>query len=413
MRDLKRNIILVYNKRDAILDRTRNRAHKYLQYARNKGSGVIINEVSSNQDLIFFSSLFYEENKLSLELRLIERDGTILNRWYVKYSEIFTTPTANPEQPEDDYDVFILGALVLPDGSVVFNIFGQGLVKLDRSSNLVWKYPGGTHHSVELAEGGGFWVCGYNWKDQEGSIQAHPEQKQYLEDLILKISDDGELLRKISIPQLFYHSELEGLFTSMWPKAIPDGYIEISHLNTIKELPIGIADKFPLFEPGDIGVSLRQRNMIFVMNPQTLEIKWWKQGPWIHQHEVEFMPNGKIRVFNNNFYDKFLRGKNKEEALEFPRISNIIEIDPVTNAHKVIYGGRKGEEMFSDINGRIQQTENGGTLVIEARNGRIFEIDSTNNIIWSYINRFDDDEILTISDARVYPKNYFTVVEWQ
>lgn len=396
-----------------MLNRTRNRAHRYLRYARNDGSGVTINEVSSNQDLVFLSSLFKEENKLSLELRLIERDGTILNRWYVKYSKIFTSPTANPKSPADDYDVYIHGALVLPDGSVVFNIADQGLVKLDRSSNLVWKYDGWTHHSLERAEGGGFWVCGKNRKDQEGSTLAYPEKQMYLEDLILKISDDGELLRKISIPQLFYHTELEGLFTSMWPRPIPGTYIKISNLNMIEELPIEIADKFPLFEPGDIGVSLSSRNLIFVMNPQTLEIKWWKQGPWRLQHEVEFMPDGKIRVFNNNFYRSRGWRNDKKRVLEAPRISNIIEIDPVTNTYKVVYGERDGEEMLTVIMGRIEQTEKGGTLITETRNGRVFEIDSTNNIIWEYINRFDDDEVLMITDARIYPKNYFTIEEWQ
>ncbi|QGY39212.1 hypothetical protein GM415_03425 [Pseudodesulfovibrio cashew] len=371
----------------------------FLQKARKPGAGVTINEVGGN-DLILLSGFFDKSN----ELRLIRRDGTVLKKWKVAYSHFFPKPDFFPTAPNTDWNIDTHGALILPDGSVVFNYEYGGTVKLDKLGNLVWKVRKSTHHSLEVNHDGSFWV--------PGRIYASPEDKSNLPfpcphklDSLIKISRGGEVLREISVPGLFMKNGLESLLTSngrrlerhmRWDE-------EIVHLNKIVELSPSLAPKFDKFQSGDLLLSLRTYNMLLVVSPESETIKWWHIGPWKRQHDPEFAPDGTITVFNNNSY--YLT-----DAADF--FSNIIKIDPITNESHVILGHETGVDFASKVRGKHQLTPSGGLFITEFEGGRVFETDKSGKIIWEYINRYDNDNVAEITEARVYPADYFEVKEW-
>jgi len=390
----------------------------FVQPARHEGSGVTVNKAPGGEEELILLSGFFEENN---QLRLIRRDGTVIAKWPVRFTEIFPNPSHLWNPPKTDWNIDTHGALALPDGSVVFNFEYGGLVKLDRCGNLVWVLEQATHHSVELAEGGGFWVPGRVYHSEESESPLTPFQTPLKEDTIMKVSEDGKVLVEISVPKLLYENGLEPLITSGWPDAALawGSHDEIVHLNKIAELPSDIAEDFTLFEAGDLALSLREYNMIFVVDPETRKIKWWRIGPWLRQHDPEFTYGGKIIVFSNNIFisssseDTDAHGHGKAIAsISFPRGSNIIEIDPLSGVHKVIYGDVAGQEMFTRIRGKHEITQNGGLLITEFESGRVFETDTEGNTIWEYINRYDSDEVAEISEARVYQAGYFRVSDW-
>ena len=49
-------------------------------------------------------------------------------------------------------------------------------------------------------------------------------------------------------------------------------------------------------------ISLRNYNLLFVVDPDTWKVKWYQIGPWRRQHDPEFNGDGTITVFNNNTY---------------------------------------------------------------------------------------------------------------
>ncbi|MCP3872180.1 MAG: hypothetical protein GY699_03365 [Desulfobacteraceae bacterium] len=390
------------------------RPEHFLQASRYKGDGVTVNQKKNNQDDLILLSGFFDKGN---ELRLIRRDGTIINRWPIVFSKIFSRTGHIYRPPKTNWNIDIHGALALPDGSVVFNFEYGGLVKLDRCGKVVWKVKRMSHHSVELAQDGGFWVPGRRWYKKNKKSPFPPFQPPFFEDTLLKISERGKILDEISVPGLFYKSGLVALLTATggglrkgmeWNK-------EIVHLNKIAELSSDIADDFSLFNTGDLVLSIRNSNLIFVIDPKTQKIKWWQIGPWIRQHDPEFSAGGIISIFNNNAYTTLLRnqrgGKNKC-PLSAPRISNIIEIDPSTGRHQVVYGNRRDQNMLTIIRGKHQPTSDGGYLITEFEGGRVFEIDNIGRVIWEYINRYDEDEVAEISEARVYPANYFKKMDW-
>ena len=77
----------VYNERETLAE---IKPVHFLQPARYDGAGVTVNAVAHDQkdDLVLLSGFFGDSN----ELRLIRRDGGIVARWPVRFSEIFQIP---------------------------------------------------------------------------------------------------------------------------------------------------------------------------------------------------------------------------------------------------------------------------------------------------------------------------------
>ena len=381
----------------------------FLQPARYEGSGVTVNKTGDdNNDLIFISGFFDAGN----EIRLIRRNGETVARWPVKYSEYFPDASHMEYPPSTDWNIDIHGALALPDGSVVFSFEYGGLVKLDRCGKKLWTLALPSHHSVELAEDGGFWVPGRKSYSAEQPSPFPLMLTPFREDTIMKVAEDGALITEISVPKLFFDNGLEYLLTSTGESMAPNRNWdrEIIHLNKIAELKSDIADDFPLFEAGDLLLSLRLYNMILVVDPHTLAIKWWKIGPWKRQHDPEFIPGGKILVFNNNSYSTGFGAP--LDMLDLPTESNIIEIDPVTGQHITVYGEDDDQKFFTLIRGKHEFMSHGGLLITEFEGGRLFDTNSSGQIVWEYINRYNEDEIAELTEARIYPASYFDVKNW-
>jgi hypothetical protein len=376
-----------------------------LQPSRTSRDGVTVNDPASDQrDLILISGFATDTN----ELRLIRRNGDVVARWPVQFSKIFPNPTHLPEgAPTTDWHVDTHGALALPDGSVVFNFEWSGLVKLDRCGRVAWTVPRQTHHSVERAEGGGFWVPGRRVQ-QSGKSPFPPFQPRFNEDTILRVSDDGRVVSEVSVPGIIYKNGLEALLTA-GVRFAPDMSWdeELVHLNKIQELPSSIAKDFPTFEAGDLALSSRDQNLVMVVDKTASTVKWWRIGPWLRQHDPEFKPGGTLVIFNNNVYET-----TPMDPRTGPWLTDILEVNPVTGSLKVLFGGKPGQELLTKIRGKVDLTRQGGLMITEFEGGRALETDANGKIVWEYIRHYDADSVAELTEVRVYPADYFTVQNW-
>ena len=294
---------------------------------------------------------------------------------------------------------------------MVFNFDGKGLAKLNRCGRVLWTVARQTHHSVERAEGGGYWVPGRRYVPAETTSRFRPFEAPYHEDTIMKVSADGEILMETSLVELFYKNNMEALLTVNTETLTDD---EITHLNKVAELSSEMAQDFPMFAAGDLLLSIRGLNAILVVDPAVQRIKWLSIGPWIRQHDPEFKSGGTISVFNNNAYASVVATGDPFGRFDpsLPRVTNIVEIDPSTNEHQIVYGGVKGQEMMTVIRGKHELTARGGLLITEFEAGRVLETDRNGRIVWQFINRYDQDDVAEITEARVYPPEYFEVRDW-
>jgi len=378
-----------------------------LQPTRGQGDGVTVNR-RDDGGLILLSGFFGDSN----ETRLIRRDGSVVRRWPVKFSELYPDAShlADNVRPATDWNIDLHGAVALPDGSVLFNFEYGGLTRLDRCGQVVWTLEHMTHHSIEPAAGGGFWVPGRR-QVTEGPSQFPPYAPPFSEDLVLKVGEDGAIRSQFSVPGLFYRNGLTAILTATGDDFRKDRAWdhEIVHLNKVTELGAERAAAFPMFRAGDLLLSLREQNLLMVVDPATQVVKWWQIGPWVRQHDPQFTRDGRLSVFNNNAYKDGLKGYRSDPSL--PRVSNILAIDPATRATSVLYGGKPGQEMLSVLRGKQRETAE-GLFITESEAGRVVETDAAGNVVWEFVNRYDDENVAEITEARLYPKGYFTVADW-
>lgn len=305
-----------------------------------------------------------------------------------------------------------------PQGEVVFNYEYCGSVKLDQCGGLIWKINKPTHHSVVAAESGGYWVLGrFKWLASEEPDRFPPystpaTDKIIDEDTLLRIGEDGKILEESSIPMILRENNLEALLTasgaSFHRNRMKDR--ELVHANKAVELPSTNASTFPLFAAGDLAISLREHNLIIVLDPVTKKIKWRQTGPWLRQHDPEFRSDRRISIFNNNVYrTAYIKEKT---VLSTPYKTNIIAVDPVSRETEVLFGGRPSQEMLSVICGQHELLENDGILITEFDAGRVMQVDAEGQIIWEYVNGYDDDFVGEVANAHIYSTDYFQT-EWE
>lgn len=381
----------------------------FLQASRYEGDGVTVNDPSRDQsDLILISGFFDGNNGL----RMMRRNGDVVARWTASHRALMGRRSFMPsaEVPASDWNIDLHGALALPDGSVVFNFEYGGTVKLDRCGAVEWTVDRRTHHSVERAESGGFWIPSRRGASPDGPSPYPPFTTPFAEDTVLHVSHAGEILSEFSVVRLLYDNGLEPLLT------VNSGFTpdrtgptrELVHLNKVDELPTALAADFPMFTAGDLVLSIRQMNMLLVVDPEGRRVKWWKVGPWRRQHDPGFMPGGRLVLFNNNLYASALAGPDRKTPLTAPRVSEILAVDPSTGLVDTLYGGTPGEALLSATRGKVDVTVAGGLLVTEADGGRVFETDADRRVVWEYVARYDDGSVAEVGEARVYPEQYFT-----
>jgi len=148
------------------------------------------------------------------------------------------------------------------------------------------------------------------------------------------------------------------------------------HLNDVEPLPASIADRFPEFKPGDLLLSARHLNLIFVMDPITLKVRWWESGAWRRQHDPDWQPNGEITLLDN----RTGRGS-----------SRIVSINPQSREVRVLFDGRK-DGFYTHWLGKHQITPFGNILVTSPAQGRAFEIDANGKLVFDLINTRPGDK---------------------
>ncbi len=390
-------------------DLTSHPRRHHLQPSRGMGDGVTINKIGDDGALVFMAGFFDDEN----QARLVHRDGRVMRKWTLDYFTHFPDAGTRVCALASALNVDQHGALVTPKGEVVFNYEYCGTVKLSPCGEVVWALSERTHHSIVPASGGGYWLLGrQRWLDSDAPDRMPPFSAsasglEIKEDTILKISEAGEIEQEVSIPKILRDAHLEALLTANgadFSRHAPDRD-ELVHSNKVGELPAAYAAAFPQFETGDLLVSMRDLNLVMVVDPVSWDVKWHQTGPWLRQHDPEFRPDGRISIFNNNVYRTDYPGEVLD--LDTPKITNITAVEPASGEIEVLFGEAPGQKMLSAIRGQHEILPDGGMVIAEFDGGRVIQTSAEGEVVWEYVNAFDDAHVGEITNADVHPPGYF------
>ncbi|MEE9322054.1 MAG: arylsulfotransferase family protein [Granulosicoccus sp.] len=276
----------------------------------------------------------------------------------------------------------------LADGSVIVNTDkGDVMARYDVCGEPMWSKKGAFHHSLAPDPNGGLWT----WRGEQSAFA----QYQYL---VLFNPDNGEVIREISLVDDIINASArnKAIFT------LVPGYElkheqglhsvhDLFHPNDLEILQESMAAAFPQFEVGDMLMSFRNINLLAVLDPNTFEIKWWRHGPWIQQHDPDFTASGEITLFNNNGWRS---------------ASSIVAIDPSTQHIRTV-DIDPNFRFYSQYMGKHNYLENETLQVVVPFEGRALEFDKNGELILEINNIFSEHHNAFLADYTLLLEDFF------
>ena len=306
--------------------------------------------------------------------KLIDRSGRTVHEWTLAPERIFADSVSRRPLGFDQMDLH--GSFLFPDGDLMVNVEYGGTVRLDACGEIEWTLPAGSHHSIERADDGTFWIPGVS-RDTRRGTRARPDSVPGLSDVyldrLLRVSPEGEVLDSVNVLDLLYDNDLERYIV----RSPSLGQSDVTHLNDIQPLSDSLADEYPLFEGGDLAVSLRNLNLVLVADPESGEVKWHASDPFIYQHDPDFIGGGWIGVFDN-----------RQDGTERGTVlggSRIVAMQPHTDSVRTLFPTERSEPFYTEIRGKWQQLENGNLLLTEAEAGRVVEVAPDGRTVWDWV----------------------------
>ena len=320
------------------------------------------------------------------EAFLMDMEGRVLHRWRLSYEEAFM----GVDRPEGRLvasgvamNAFWRRVHLYPNGDLLAIFEGLGLVKLDRSSKVIWAVHNSAHHELAIAESGDIYVL----TRRAHIVPAVNASEPFLEDFITVLSSDGEELRSVSVLEAIRSSEFAYLLDGSPLRG------DIMHTNTLKLLE-GI-DRPRVFRDGTVLTSFRKQNALAVIDMRRRKVVWALQGITQGQHDPTLLEDGNLLVFDN-------RGR-AEDA------SRVIELDPGSGQIVWRYPA-DGGGLFTECCGTSQRLPNGNTLITYSEPGQAAEVTRDGEIVWEFRSPhragIDDTLIAQLMEMRRLPEDF-------
>jgi hypothetical protein len=293
------------------------------------------------------------------EAYLVDMEGRPVHRWRHDLRRVWPELYRGDDAARIRALEYWRRAEVLPDGGLLAIFEGLGLVRLDRSSRLVWAYRGGTHHDLFVAPDGEIWTLDRRVRE----VAAVLPGRTVLEDLVTVLGPDGSVRRQLSVLEALGRSRYAGLAREL--PAAPD----VLHTNTLERLGGTLPSPPPPgYRSGSLLLSLLTLDAVAVLDPEREEVVALLRGRWRRQHQPTALANGRLLLFDNGG----ARG-----------YSQVLEVDPASGAVAWAWPDPPAAEaLYSKTLGSCQRLPNGNTLVTESENGRALEVTPAGEVVW-------------------------------
>lgn len=358
---------------------------------------------------------------------LLDMDGKPLHRWDA--GDPFPSLRRRLHNVERWWEYVVLTG----DGQLICEADHNGLARLGWNSEPLWTLPLLVHHELELADDGDIYtfvsVPKFVTADDGGRVLL-------LDNPIAIVSPDGKLKRTISyLPALMREpklreaildivgrsdglvrpGDLDPLLDRLGPtgrgpgrRLDPEAYAWLRRpgvLDGVRRLlrtgefdgahetffalrMLGIADplhantlrileRHPagLWNDGDLLISLRSLDLVFVVDPRAERVVWrWGPGELTLQHAPVMLSNGNLLIFDNG-----------------TSWSRVVELDPAARRIEWSYEADPRESFFSSQMGAAEPLANGNVLVTSSMQGRVFEITREGETVWEWLTPTEGD----------------------
>lgn len=322
-----------------------------------------------------FGGAILIDGKVSDAVALVGPHFRVRNIWHVTEGGASLIDAASQERK------VIHGLALLPDHSIVVAMDdGDSIQRLDMCGRRQWLHAGHYNHVVSYdPDDGTVWTL--RWGGPHQASETPVNEGAPARAFVQFDAKSGRILRRFTVRQIMdanpnitfldiRHADRNLVRTDAkgalgyWG---PDPF----HFNDVEPLTAAEASAFPQFAAGDLLISARNLNALFVLNPKTLHIKWYVVGATLRQHDPDWEPDGTIAVLDN----RLDRGA-----------SRIVSIDPTSGTRKVLLDGAK-IGFYSRIRGRQTRLADGDLIIASPQQGLGYEVSAKGKVLMKYADR--------------------------
>ncbi len=278
------------------------------------------------------------------------------------------------------------GLIVEEENYIYYNFDGgNSITKKNLCNETIWSLEGKFHHLMSL-NGSFLWALK---KKNQGEYDVAEE--------FIKINKyTGQIVHSFNVNDIIsanqpydYFSIKQRDLSSVWE-------YEPFHFNDIDVLTKKYSEHFQNFSEGDLMISSRSLNSIFILNPKNLKVKKFIFGLTRRQHDPDWN-KGYITIYDNQ-----TEWKNGKRFLN----SRIVKIKNLEE--KNIETLKFEKEFMSDARGNHEIIEYGDkmyTLIVSPYEGKLLFFEGKKNI-FTIMNKQTSD-VLPISNAKILNKEKF------
>ena len=362
----------------------------------NKKNIHIVKKNSNNQiyslykeNLDFQNGSVPEEFVVSISLSLWEGEEVKHKLIFISGKEILHEIAIEEDvslSTNDNLYKWPHGLIIEDEKFVYFNFDGgNSISKKNLCGKTMWTIPGNFHHLMSLNKN-------YIWalkKEYDGDYDI-------AENFVKIDKFSGKIISSFNVNDLItanqpndYFSIKQRDLSSLWE-------YEPFHFNDVDVLTKEYSKYFKNFSEGDLMISSRSLNSIFVLDPTNLKVKKFLFGLTRRQHDPDWN-KGYISIYDNQ-----TEWKNGKRFLK----SRIVKLENLDE--KNIKTLEFEKDFMSDARGNHEVLEYGNkiyTLIVSPYEGKLLFFEDKKNI-FTIINSQTSD-VLPISNAKILNKENF------
>lgn len=329
-------------------------------------------------------SVFSVDGGGKRDIGLVDMNGHVAHRWVPQDTDIVGGLTR--------HRLLETGEMLVLRGGAQKK--GAGVQVYDWDGALTWEYLPPlelfAHHDVVRTDSGStLIICAEAVPEELRQRASDPRRRDRLfSDVIQEISPDGDVIWEWHMRDSIDIDRCQRTPANQEWWAGPDNntITDWTHTNTVQALPknkwFDAGDE--RFRPGNVLVSLRQLDVLFIVDHATKQIVWEYTGDFrggmSGQHDSHMIEKGLPGAGNIIIFDN---GASPWRDLWHVGASYVLEVDPTTK--EVVWFYDEQERFHSNYTSSCQRLPNGNTLILEAAHKRLFEVTPECEIVWELI----------------------------
>jgi Arylsulfotransferase (ASST) len=351
-----------------------------------KFAGLRISDPTFRETGTMLVSSYSAEHGVSTAFLYDLQTRKVLHEWIPPVEQILAQTTYHDEG-NIKLNYRTQHPVLLENGDIVFTSGEGPLVRMTACGKLVWTVDRHFHHSINRSRDGHLFVPIVIGPTAASSTAASPMVSPMRNDGFAEVSLDGKILQEWSLADILERHGFLGLLYGVGPYE-EDRF----HLNDVE--PIWRTDDY--VRAGDLVLSIRHLSTVLLYRPATDAIVWLQTGPWLNQHDVDYLGDGIFTIFGNDS----VRGDASRPSLR--GYNTIWQYDQKS--------GRASERLplkhvgiFTKSEGLHRVLENGDIFIEETDRGLIHRVSGDGmRLRWSYAHGIGDGRIGALHWSRYF-----------